>query len=74
MSGNSSPRQEYEFTLVSTDQGKVTVSLVDRINVDDVFLHMVHGEVYRLITGEDTGADVNELFKSFLLKERFTAG
>lgn len=74
MSNNSSPRQEYEFTLVSTDQGKVTVTMVDRINVDDVFLQLVHGEVYRLITGEDPGADVNELFKGFLLKERFTAG
>ena len=71
---NSSPRQEHEFTLVSTDKGKVTVTIMDRINVDDVFLNLVHGEVYRLVTGEDPGADVNKLFKGFLLKENFTAG
>lgn len=48
--------------------------VIDRINVDDLVLHMIHGEVYRLITGKDPGADVDPQFKDFLLKERFTAG
>jgi hypothetical protein len=48
--------------------------MMDRINVDDVFLHLVHREVYRLITGEDDGVEVSDLFKGFLMKERFTAG
>lgn len=71
---NSSPRQEFEFKLVSPDSGEVTVTFLDRINVDDVFLHLIRGEVYRVITGEDPEAEVDDLFKSFLLKERFTAG
>lgn len=71
---NSAPRQEYEFALASTDKGQITITMMDRINVDDVFLHLVHREVYRLITGEDDGVEVSDLFKGFLMKERFTAG
>lgn len=71
---NSSPRQEFEFALSSTDKGQITITMMDRINVDDVFIHLVHREVYRLVAGEDDGVEVSDLFKSFLMKERFTAG
>lgn len=71
---NSAPRQEFEFALASTDEGQITITLVDRINVDDVFMHLIHRELYRLVSGEDDGVEVNDLFKSFLMKERFTAG
>jgi hypothetical protein len=67
-------RSDVEFTLTTVEKGKVTMRLVDRINVDDVYLHLVHREIYRLVSGDDPGNEVNQLFKDFLLKERFTMG
>lgn len=68
------PRFDQKLTITTTERGKITVRMVDRINVDDVFLHLVNRELFRLTTGEDNGVDVDPLFKDFLLKERFTAG
>ena len=68
------PRQQFEFTLTTVERGKIVVTMVDRITVDDVFLHLVNREVYRVLTKDDPGDEVNPLFKDFLLKERFTAG
>ena len=68
------PRQATEFTLTTTERGKITVKIFDRITVDDIFLHMVNQEIFRIVTKKDTDATVNQLFKDFLLKERFTAG
>lgn len=70
----SPPRQEFEFSLRTTERGQIRFRLLDRINVDDVFLHLVDRELFRLRTGEDPGIDVDQRFKDFLLKERFTAG
>ena len=67
-------RFEQKLTLTSNDRGRVTLKMVDRINVDDVFLHLINREIYRVVTGIDPGSDVQPLFKEFLLKERFTAG
>ena len=68
------PRQEFEFTLTAHAQGKVRVKMMDRINVDDVFLHHVNRQVFRILTGDDPGDDVNPLFKQFLIKEQFVVG
>ena len=68
------PRQSFEFTLTTVERGKIVVTMVDRITVDDVFLHLINREVYRILTSDDPGEDVNYLFRDFLLKERFTAG
>ena len=67
-------RFDQKITLTTSERGRVTVRMVDRINVDDVFLHMVNREIYRVATGIDPGSDVDPLFKEFLLKERFTSG
>jgi hypothetical protein len=67
-------RQELEFTLTTVEKGKITVKMYDRINVDDVFLHLVNKEIFRIVTGESSSDEVNQLFKDFLLKENFTAG
>ena len=69
-----SSRFEQEFTITSEERGKLIVKMVDRINVDDVFVHLVNREVFRLKTGADAGSEVEPMFKEFLLKERFTAG
>jgi hypothetical protein len=68
------PRQEFDLKLTTIEEGVVRIKMLDRINVDDVYLHLVNAELYRLTTGEDPEAEVNQLFKDFLLKERFTAG
>jgi len=68
------PRQEYEFSITTVEQGKITLKLLDRINVDDVFLHLVNQEIYGIITKTTVEQNVKTLFKDFLLQERFTAG
>lgn len=67
-------RYDQKIVLTSSERGRITVRMVDRINVDDVFLHLVNREIYRIATGEDPGAEIEPLFLEFLLKERFTAG
>jgi hypothetical protein len=67
-------RFDERVTITTAEEGKVTVRMVDRINVDDVFVHLVNRNLYRLSVGADAGTDVPVLFKEFLLKERFTAG
>jgi hypothetical protein len=68
------PRQEFEVSVTTTSRGKLTLKMLDRINVDDIFLHLVHQEIFSIKTGNDPDDEVNQLFKDFLLKERFTAG
>lgn len=67
-------RFEQKITLTSNERGRITLKMVDRINVDDVFLHLINREIYRIVAGVDPGSEVSPLFKEFLLKERFTAG
>jgi hypothetical protein len=74
MADEESSRFDQKLTLTAQERGKITIRLVDRINVDDVFLHLVNREIYRLSVGTDPGSEVEPLFKEFLLKERYTAG
>jgi len=67
-------RYDQKITLTTNERGKVTVHLFDRINVDDVFLHLVNRELYRLSTGTDPGIDFDPQFKDFLLRTRYTTG
>jgi hypothetical protein len=67
------PRQDTEFTLTTVERGKIIVQIYDRITVDDVFLHLVNQETYRVLAKRDIEPEVNQLFKDYLLKERFTA-
>jgi hypothetical protein len=68
------PRQEFSVDLNTLENGTVTLRMMDRINVDDVFLHLVRREIFKLQTGEEPGDDVPHIFKDFLLKERFVPG
>jgi len=67
------PRQELEFSLTTVERGKIIVQIYDRVTVDDVFLHLVNQETYRVLAKKDIEPEVNQLFKDYLLKERFTA-
>ena len=67
-------RYETQFTVTTTEQGKIVLKVLDRINVDDVFVHLVNRELYRLVTGNDTGSDVPRNFKDVLVKTKYSAG
>jgi hypothetical protein len=70
----SDARYETQFTVTTTERGKVVLKVMDRINVDDVFVHLVNRELYRLVTGNDTGSDVPQNFKDVLVKTKYSAG
>ena len=72
--GDIPPRQKTEFSLTTVERGKINVVLLDRINVDDVFLHLVNQETYQILAKKSIEPEVNQLFKDYLLKEQFTAG
>jgi len=61
-------RQEEEVTINTIDGVRVRLRAIDRISVDDVFLHLIHGELSSIITGEDRGADVNRKFRDFVTR------
>jgi len=67
-------RQEQVITITTAEDGKAKLRIIDRINVDDILLHLVRRETYRLTTGQDKGSDVNAQFKNFLLTDRFSRG
>lgn len=67
-------RQEFQVSLSTIDKGKIHIKMFDRINVDDVFAHLVHREVFRILTGVDAGVDIPALYKEYLLRPRFTTG
>jgi len=67
-------RYETQFVLTTTEKGKVVLRVLDRINVDDVFMHLINRELYRLVTGNDTGSDVSRNFKDVLVKTKYSVG
>jgi hypothetical protein len=67
-------RQEFEFSMKDTFRGKVSMRLLDRINVDDVFLHLIQQEIFSVRRRFTPNDDIPTLVKDFLLKERFKAG
>ena len=64
-------RQEIGFTYTSKETGKRNVKVIDRINIDDLYLHMIQKEIYRLLTGKDQGSEVSKDFTDFLLRENY---
>lgn len=67
---SDSERLDFQFSLTSTEKGQIKVRMLDRINVDDVLLHLVNRELYRLKVGRDVGSYVEVPFKKFLLQQR----
>jgi hypothetical protein len=65
-------RFDQKVVLNTVERGKLTVRMIDRINVDDLFMHLVSREVFKITTGSDPGSDVPVLYKEFLLKERLS--
>ena len=61
-------RNEYSYHVATEDFGKVKIHVIDRINVDDVFHHLVQRELWRLAGGEDPGIEVDREYKDFLIR------
>jgi hypothetical protein len=74
MSTETAKRQEYSFSITSEDQGKMTFKMYDRINPDDIVLHLIRTELARLMYGVNEGGDIPVSFKDFLIRQNFIAG
>lgn len=72
MSTNAFPRQEFEFSISVQEEGRVYMRALDKINVDDIVLHLVRSEIHEVMTGDDLGNEVPREYKDFLIKERFS--
>ena len=68
---NVPPAQKIEFTVTVQDKGKINVKAIDRISIDDVTLHLINQEVFRILTGRDVVVPVSRNFRDFLVRERF---
>jgi hypothetical protein len=71
MTDATAPRNDAEVSLLNEKYGKVKIRVVDRIGIDDVFLHLVQRQLYNLAGGASAGDDVNPTFIDFLIRERF---
>lgn len=58
------------FMVLDEKRGKIRFKFMDRINVDDVILHLIERELFRLVGGNDPGEDLNPSFKDFLIREK----
>lgn len=66
-----SPRTEVSFIVNDPERGKVTMQFFDRVSIDDVTLHLIERELFRLVGGGAPGDDINPNFKDFLIRENF---
>jgi hypothetical protein len=70
----NSSRQDQTFTVTTNEKGKVIVRTLSAINVDDVLVHLVNEELFRLITGVDPGETVPQDWVDDLVNTNYTAG
>lgn len=50
-----------------TKHGRVRVDVYDRITADDIMVHMIRREVYRLAGGKDPGDGIAPDFRDFVI-------
>jgi hypothetical protein len=62
-------RREVAFSVDIQDVGKRFVQVIDRISVDDIFVHMGQMEVFKVMTGYDAGDDVSANFIEFVVSD-----
>jgi hypothetical protein len=62
-------RREVAFSVDIQDVGKRFVQVIDRISVDDIFVHMGQMEVFKVMTGDDAGDDVSANFIEFVVSD-----
>lgn len=62
-------RRNVAFSVEIQDVGKRFVQVIDRISVDDIFVHMGQMEVFRVMSGYDAGDEVNPNFVEFVVSD-----
>jgi hypothetical protein len=68
------PRRVVKFDFHTEGVGKRTITFYDRPAVDDVYLFMVRRELFRLVTGVDSGDEIAQSFRDFIVKPRHVMG
>lgn len=59
-------RTEVTFTVRDTQKGRVRFDIYDRISADDIMVHLVRREVFRIAGGKPPGDDVDPAFRDFV--------
>lgn len=67
-------RTEVDFTLQDRNRGKVRFRIYDRITPDDIMVHMIERELFKLVGGADPGDEVSKEFKDFVIKSATIPG
>lgn len=65
------PRAEVSYVINDPERGRVRFQVFDRISVDDVTLHLVERQLFRIVGGGDPGDEVNRAYKDFLIRENY---
>ena len=61
-------RQDINFKIDDYKRGNMRVRVIDRITPDDVVLHLMEREFFKLKGGKDPGDELNVEFKDFLVR------
>jgi hypothetical protein len=64
-------RAEVAFVINDSERGNVKMQFYDRISIDDVTVHIIERELFRVVGGNPPGDDLNQKFKDFLIRENF---
>ena len=66
-------RFEKTFTITTSERGKITLKVVDRINIDDVFMYLIDQELYSVMTGKDPSITVPDDWVDTLVTTQYSA-
>ena len=64
-------RSVREFQLDDVNRGKVNFRVIDHILPEDIIVHLIERELYKVAGGNDPGDEINSQFIDFLVIERF---
>lgn len=64
-------RIEISYNINDPERGTVRFEFVDRTFIDDLTIHLVRRELFRVVGGQDPGDDVNQNLKDFLVRDNF---
>lgn len=64
-------RSEIKYTVMDGVRGNVRFEIYDRACIDDLTIHLIRRELYRLAGGADPGNDVNQGLKDFLIRDNY---
>ena len=64
-------REIREFQVEDINRGKVNFRVIDHILPEDIMVHLIEREAYKVVGGNDPGDELNTEFLDFLVIERF---